>query len=282
MGVVHCPRCRGATAFAAGQAYCPRCGWNRHVAALQIRSLQRLLPVFLLPLLAYGLLLVARANEWQPFLYVVLAGVGFCIVGVRSLGRSLDRLEKTHPMAPEKLKQKLLPDPEEEEEARSRAMLTVTRPRPVRLISSGRFYFGVMGVIFIAVEWMLLRHVIRSIGSAGSPGGFSVWDGIAMAGALALLVLLVATPLRLRRQKRLVENGEITLGKVTKQWRVRGNSRIQYEVTLGGTTLKKETVDASHRLYAGMRVPIFYDAANLSRQVPCCAAYYEVILPPRE
>lgn len=279
MGVVHCPRCRAGTASAAGQVYCPRCGWNRHVATLQIRSLQRLLPIFLLPLLAYGLLLVARENEWQPFLYVFLAGVALCVLGVWSLGRSLHRVEKARPMDPERLKQALLHDPEEEEEARSRSILTVGRPRPVQLISSGRFYFYVLAAIFVVVELMLVRHLVRAFGRLG---GFSAWDGIALAAALGLLAAMLAIPLRLRRQKQLVENGEVTLGKVTKQWRVRGNSWIQYEVTLGGATLKKKTVDASHRLYAGMRVPVFYDAENLSRMVPCCAAYYEVILPSND
>jgi hypothetical protein len=161
-------------------------------------------------------------------------------------------------------------------------MLKVGRPRPVRLLSSGRFYFGVMEAIFIVAEWLLLRYVILSIGTVGFTEWLSVENGIAVAGALALLAVMIGIPIRLRRQKRLVENGEITLGKVTKQWRARGNSWIQYEVTLGGATLKKETVDASHRLYAGMKVPVFYDAANLSRQIPCCAAYYEVILPSRD
>ena len=282
MGVVYCPRCQGAAAFAAGQAYCPRCGWNRHVAALQIRSLQRLLPIFLLPLLAYGLLLVARADDWLPFLYVFLLGVGLCVMGVWSLGRSLRRLESVKPTDAERLKLARLPDPEEEEEAHSQAMLTVGRPRQVRLISSGRFYFGVLAAIVVAVEVMLLRYLVRTITGAEGAIGLYGWGWVAAAGALVLLVILIAVPVRLRRQRRLVERGEVALGRVTRQWKVRGNSWIQYEVALGGATLKKKTIDASHRLYTGMKVPVFYDATNLSHQVPCCAAYYEVIVPPRK
>jgi heme exporter protein D len=243
--------------------------------------LQRLLPILLLPLLAYGMLLVARAGDWVPFLYVFLTGVGLCVLGVWWLGRSLERLEHIQPIDPERLRQARLVDPEEEEEAHSRAMLEVGRPRPVRLISAGRFYFGVSTAIVLAVELMLVRYLVRLYGETGSVGDFGAWDWIAVAGVVALLAALVAVPLRLRRQKQLVETGEVALGKVTRQWRVGGNSWIQYEVSLGGATLKKNSVDASHRLYAGMRVPVFYDAENLSRQVPCCAAYYEVVLPTK-
>jgi hypothetical protein len=282
MGVSYCPRCQGVAASAAGQAYCPRCGWNRHVAALQIRSLQRLLPFLLLPVLAYGLLLVARAEDWEPFLYVLLLGVGFCVLGVWSLGRSLERLEKMQPLDPEQLKQARLADPEQEEEARSRAMLEVGRPRPVRLLSVGRFYFGVLTAIALVVEVILLRYLVGMYGETGSVAEFTAWDWIAVAGVVAVLAILIAVPLRLRRQKQLLERGEVALGRVTRQWKMRGNSWIQYEVNLGGATMKKSSLDASHRLYAGMKVPVFYDAANLSRQVPCCAAYYEVVLPAKK
>lgn len=260
-------------ASAAGQAYCPRCGWNCHVATLQIRSLQRLLPILLLPLLAFGLLVVARENEWEPFLYVFLIAVGLCVLGVWWLGKELERVQKVQPMDPERLKLARLSDPEAEEEARSRAMLTVGRPRPVRLIPSWRFYYGVLAAVVVVVELMILHHLLQA------SAGFTVWDWIAAVGGVALLGVLIEVPLRLRRQKRLVENGAVALGRVTRQWRARGNSWIQYEVTLGGATLKKNSIDASHRLYAGMRVPIFYDETDLSRQVPCCAAYYEVVLP---
>lgn len=282
MGVVYCPRCQGVAASAAGQAYCPRCGWNRHVAALQIRSLQRLLPFLLLPVVAYGLLLVAREGDWEPFLYVFLIGVALCALGVWSLGRSLERLEKMQPLDPERLKKARLADPEQEEEARSRAMLEVGRPRPVRLISAGRFYFGVLTAIALAVEVMLLRYLVGVYSEAGSVLEFTAWDWIASAGVVTLFAILIAMALRLRRQKQLLESGEVALGRVTSQWKMRGNSWIQYEVNLGGATMKKNSLDASHRLYAGMRVPIFYDAENLSRQVPCCAAYYEVVLPQKK
>jgi heme exporter protein D len=282
MGVVHCPRCHGVAASAAGQAFCARCGWNRNVAILQVRSLHRLLPILLLPLVAYGLLLVARAGDWEPFLYVFLLGVGLCLLGVWWLGRLLERLEHVQPLDPERVKQARLADPEKEEEARSQAMLAVGRPRPVQLISTGRFYLAVLTGIVLAVEVMLLRYLVKTIVAEGSMAEFSAWNWIAAAGAVALLVVLVAIPLRLRRQKRLLENGEVALGRVTRQWKAGGNSWIQYEVNLGGATLRKKSHDPSHRLYTGMKVPIFYDAEDLSRQVPCCAAYYEVVLPQKE
>ncbi|MDE3135226.1 MAG: hypothetical protein KGL59_01515 [Acidobacteriota bacterium] len=241
-----------------------------------------MLPILLLPLVAYGLLLVARAGDWQPFLYVFLIGVGLCLLGVWWLGRLLERLENIRPLDPERVKQARLADPDQEEEARSQAMLAVGRPRPVRLISAGRFYFGLLTAIVLAVEVLLLRYVLALYGETGSVADFTAWSWIAVAGVVSLLGILVGMPLRLKRQRHLLESGEVALGRVTRQWKVGGNSWIQYEVSLGGATLKKKSLDASHRLYTGMKVPVFYDADNLSRQVPCCAAYYEVVLPQKQ
>jgi hypothetical protein len=252
------------------------------VAILQIRSLHRLLPILLLPLLAYGLLLVARQGDWEPFLYVFLLGVGLCLLGVWWLGRLLDRLENIQPLDPERVRQARLADPEAEEEEHSRAVLAVGRPRPVRLISAGRFYFGVLAAIVLAVEVLLLRHFAALYGETRSVAEFTLWDWMAAVIVVALLGILIGLPLRLKRQRVLLETGEVALGRVTKQWRARGNSWIQYEVSLGGATLKKKSLDASHRLYTGMKVPVFYDAEDLSRQVPCCAAYYEVVLPQKK
>lgn len=282
MGVVYCPRCQGGVAYTAGQAYCPKCGWNRHVAALQIRSLQRLLPIFLLPLLAFGFLLVAHEDDWRPFLYVLLVAAALYAVGMRWLGRSLDRLARLQPIEAERLKRSELPDPVEEEETRARTLVELPRPRPVYLTSSGRFYIGGVIVAGAVFETILLWHLVPLLSGAGWSAALTAEGWFLSAGVLFFPALAAIVAFGLARQKELVVNGEAALARITKQWKVRGNSWIRYEFRADGTTIAKEAIDISHRLYAGMTVPVFYDAENFRRQVACCAAYYQIVLPGTE
>jgi hypothetical protein len=282
MGVVYCPRCQGRVAHTAGQTYCPRCGWNRHVAALQIRSLQRLLPIFLLPLLAFGFLLVAHEDDWRPFLYVLLIGALLYLVGVRALGRSLRRLEQLQPMDRERLKLGGLLDPVEEEEQRARTLVALPRPRPVYLSSSGRYYIGGVVLAGAVFEAVLLWHLVPLLLGVGWRAALTAEGWFLGAGVLFFPTIVAIVTYGLARQKNLVVNGEAALARITRQWRVRGNSWIRYEFKAGSATIAREAVDASHRLYAGMTVPVFYDADDLSRHVACCAAYYQIVFPGTE
>lgn len=282
MGVGYCPRCQGGVAFAAGQAYCPRCGWNRHVAALQIRSLQRLLPVFLLPLVAFGFLLVAHQERWQPFLYVLLVGVAFYVWARRSLGRALERLERLErlqPIDPDRLKLSALPDPSEEEDARARELARLPRPRPVELTSSGRYFVAAVLLAGAIFELILLLNLVPLLAGAGWSAVVTAEGWFLIAGALFFPSVMALVVYGLLRQKQLLVHGESALAKVIRQWKVGGNSWICYEFSAGGATLRKNAIDASHRLYTGMIVPIFYDAAKVTRQVACCAARYQIVPP---
>lgn len=266
-------------AYTAGQAYCARCGWNRHVAALQIRSLQRLLPIFLLPLLAFGFLMVSREDSWLPFLYVVIVGAVLCVAGVLSLSRSLDKLERIEPIGAEQVRLSAMADPSEEEEARARALVGLARPRPVHLSSSGRVYMVGVALVGTLFELLLLWHLMPLLAGSGWAAMRSVEAWFMLTGVLFFPAAVAIVAYGLARQRRLVAHGDAALARVTRQWKVRGNSWIRYEFSVGGATIVKEAIDVSHRLYAGMTVPVFYDATDLRRQVACCAAYYQIVLP---
>lgn len=269
-------------AYTAGQAYCRRCGWNRHVAALQIHSLQRLLPIFLLPLLAFGFLLVSHEDSWLPFLYVVIAGAVLCVAGVLSLGRSLERLARVEPLDAEQLKRSVTADPSEEEEARARTLVGLPKPRPVYLSSSGRLYMVGVTLAGAILELILLWHLVPWLVGSGWAAMRTADAWLMVLGALFFPAAVGIVAYGLARQRHLVAHGNAALAKVTRQWKVRGNSWIRYEFSVGGATIAREAIDVSHRLYAGMVVPVFYDAADLRRQVACCAAYYQILIPGME
>jgi hypothetical protein len=266
---------------AAGQAYCPRCGWNRLVAAHQVRSLQRLLPVLLLPLLAFGLLMVARSEEWETFLAVVILGMVVLYGGLRSLRRSLERLESVQPVLAQATKPEAFSLDVDEVGRQTKELLKMARPRPVQLTPTGRVYFGLIVGLFAVLEVILLWHLVSAFGEAVGEG-LSASDWTLVAGVLFCVLVLGAVPYLLSRQKNLVMNGDLGLGKVVRRWRVRGNAYISYELEVGGETLRREAVDCTHRLYKEMVVPVFYDPAKPNRQIASCAAYYEVVLPDDE
>lgn len=249
------------------------------MAAAQIRSLKRLLPIFLLPLLAFGFLLVSREDSWQPFLYVVLFGGALCAAGVFLLQHSLKRLGRLQPIGTEELKQAPPHDPMEEEEARSQTLVDLPRPRPVHLTSSGRYYIGGVVAVGVVFEVILLWHLVPLLSGLGWQATSAAESWFLVAGAVFFPAMAAIVIYGLARQKRLVANGEAALARITRQWQVRGNSWIRYEFTADGATITKNAIDVSHRLYAGMRVPVFYDAENLSHQVACCSAYYEIVVP---
>jgi hypothetical protein len=81
------------------------------------------------------------------------------------------------------------------------------------------------------------------------------------------------------RHWHLVSNGEVVLGRITKNYgSARNGQYLRYQFnTQSGETLSK--IRASWKgLDVGMRIPVFYDPYNPKKQVALFAAYYEVEL----
>jgi Protein of unknown function (DUF3592) len=81
------------------------------------------------------------------------------------------------------------------------------------------------------------------------------------------------------RHRHLVSNGEVVLGRITKNYgSARNGQYLRYEFnTQSGETLSK-TRTSWRLLDVGMRIPVFYDPYNPKKQVALFAAYYEVKL----
>jgi len=101
----------------------------------------------------------------------------------------------------------------------------------------------------------------------------------AMGGFGALLLLL---PFGIWRGQKtecdLLENGEVTLAKVTRQWTNRNSSSIECEFKdFSGQVHKVIAVDNTRKLLQSMYVPVFYDRNIPGRQVAYCATLHEVV-----
>jgi hypothetical protein len=81
------------------------------------------------------------------------------------------------------------------------------------------------------------------------------------------------------RHRRLVSNGDVVLGRITKNYgSARNGQYLRYQFnTQSGETLSK--IRTSWKvLDVGMQIPVFYDPYNPKKQVALFAAYYEVEL----
>jgi hypothetical protein len=81
------------------------------------------------------------------------------------------------------------------------------------------------------------------------------------------------------RHRHLVSNGELVLGRITKNYgSARNGQYLRYQFsTPSGETLSKIRT-SWNLLDVGMRIPVFYDPYNPKKQVALFAAYYEVEL----
>jgi hypothetical protein len=169
-------------------------------------------------------------------------------------------------------------EPSVEASAKYQALLRTSCPREIRMSSQGKF--GViagllMSLGFAAVigmhlytKWALRQSFVR----------FQPSDWF-MAGFAALMLLL---PFGIWRGQKtecdLLENGEVALAKVTRQWTNRNSSSIECEFKdSSGQVHKAIAVDNSRKLLQSMSVPVFYDRENPTRQVAYCATLHEVV-----
>ena len=101
-----------------------------------------------------------------------------------------------------------------------------------------------------------------------------------IAAIVALLLLLPYAMWRSQvRECDLLENGEVALATVVRQWKGdRGSSSVEYEFKdFQGGTRKGMGFDYTEKLFEGMPVVVFYDRDNPKRQIPACATYHEVV-----
>jgi hypothetical protein len=143
----------------------------------------------------------------------------------------------------------------------------------------GRFSLSIalFGVLSFAAIFGLHLYTVwaRKLSSAA----FSTGDWV-IAAIVAFLLFLPYTMWRAQvRECDLLENGEVALATVLRQWKGdKSSSSVEYEFKdFQGQTRKGMGFDYTHRLFEGMPVAVFYDRDNPQRQIPACATYHEVV-----
>jgi hypothetical protein len=296
MTLPQCPDCHAVTKLAGNQRYCPSCGWNRDAAMAALRGNLKMMPFGVVVFAGFVAFMVRGWHFRDPMQIVIFCGVPAfgMLVNYIYARKNLATLEAMP--APAARPRSASDDsafranareagadadlaPSAEATAKYQALLRASRPREIRMSSQGKF--GVIAGLLMSLGFAAAIgfHLYTKWVPRESFVKFQTGDW-AMAGFGALLLLL---PFGIWRGQKtecdLLENGEVALAKVTRQWSGNKNSSsIECEFKdFSGQVHKVIAPDNTRNLYQSMSVPVFYDRDNPTRQVAYCATLHEIV-----
>jgi len=159
------------------------------------------------------------------------------------------------------------------------AMAGLPRPRAVRMSRRGKSTSVLVAVILLVSMSLFVAGLTAQSRAAGANKGSPQF----VKFALPIVFILVFVPFQLlgiARQKRLIAEGEISMGRVKERRIARHGPTIRYEFTTPlGEHFSRSASDGSGQLSTGMSVPIFYEPQRPKKQLALCASFYEVVLP---
>jgi hypothetical protein len=281
MANLECPLCHSATDKAGKLRYCPRCGWNKKEAAQQLKISLRLMPVAIVAAVLAVAVFGHSAPKQSAAMYLLIIGIPlvvylFAYVSVKRAMSELDSvpdLPARERVAGETAS--LIAEPS----AKDQALLQTSRPREVQMSARGKKSLGIIATLVCVFEAVLIWQLYRMWAMSRSFEGYQRKDW-ALVGLVILLVLLPLSTWRtMARERELLENGELTMGRVLKKWNTRDGATVFYEFQdAAGQTHKHSGTDYSRTLEIGMPLAVFYDHENPKKQVAACSALHEVVM----
>jgi hypothetical protein len=289
-----CPLCHGATRIGGNKPYCPNCGWNRDVALADVRGTLVILPfgIFLMGGFVYFMVRFWHfRNPYQIAIFTVFPAIAILINYVVSR-RSLATLQSLPAPA---MRAATVPynsfassaaggvaassNATVEPNAQQKSLLQTSRPREIRMSTRGRFSLSVASVGVMGFAAIFGVHLYTIWQRKLSVAAFTPGDWV-IAVIVAFMLLLPYAMWRSQvRECDLLENGEVALATVVRQWKGdKGSSSVEYEFKdFQGETRKGIGFDYTEKLFEGMPVTVFYDRDNPKRQIPACATFHEVV-----
>lgn len=280
MKIADCPRC-GQTARPAGlRAYCPACGWNRGFAESELPLELKVRGWLFVAAIVLGLLawFFWKAVIWSFFLILMAAFAAYEYARFRYHLRTLlaarvDSGGKGYEPGPgvERLESPAIPQT-------YRFLLDLPRPRRLRMKRSFRVGFQFVWVVLVIFAWIGFSLVLPPDNHPDDPldGSYILaFDG-------AAFLLMVWSWLRQRRRAALLVNGELCFARVVISEAEQGaiSPLILYQQQLPtGQVVEGVATDHTESFHTEMRVPVFYDAADPSKNLAMCGSIYDVIAP---
>ncbi|MFZ0882062.1 MAG: DUF3592 domain-containing protein [Candidatus Acidiferrales bacterium] len=171
------------------------------------------------------------------------------------------------------------PDTAFEPSEQDKALLRTSRPREIQMATRGKLSVAATALVVATFGTALGMHLYGEWARTLSFATFHGKDWGMVAGFIFLLLLPVGMWRSQVRECDLLENGEVAMGKIVRQWRNdKSNSSVVYEFSdYQGQTHQGTGFDYSGKLYEGMSVPVFYDRDNPKRQIAYCATMHEIV-----
>jgi hypothetical protein len=288
-----CPRCHGAMLLAINKPYCPNCGWNRDVAIANARSSLVMLPIGFVMMGGFVFFMIhfwRFRNPYQIAIFCVVPTVGI-LINYIVMKRALSKLEALptptlrsgfKPADVTKVGAADLADKSRAAigpSAQDQELLRTSRPRAIQMAKGGRFNLGMALFAVLSFAMIIGVHLYALWARTRSFASFGTKDWV-MTGVVALLLLVPWGLWRSQvRECDLLENGEIAMGKIVRQWNDDNKgSSIEYEFSdYQGQPHRGLGSDRTEKLYEGMTVPVFYDRDNPKRQIAYCATLHEIV-----
>jgi uncharacterized protein (DUF983 family) len=283
-----CPKCGATTVFAGYDPWCPSCGWNREEAGNRLRRAARKAPLFyIFAAVIFGVFFQAWRNPQPATLAIVFV---LPLVPVLLLYASLRWSRKKYEAAVRDFEAGIRPAaPSQPARALSPAagefqsLLEMPRPRPVRVSRKGRSNLLIALAGVAAFDLIFLAHIWTAYKEAGSFQALPRADWMWLMLAVAMALIPYATWKNVKRQRALLETGEVALATILKQFGNRSTFSIQYEFRdAQGLKVTGLATDNTRSLYEGMNVPVFFDAQNPKQRVAQCESFCEVALPEKQ
>ena len=283
-----CPKCGAKTIFAGYDPWCPSCGWNREEAGKRLRKAARKAPLYyVFAVVLFGVFFRVW-HEPRPSTLVIVFLLP--LVPMLLLYVSLRWSRKRYEAAVRDFEAGARPGapPQAAQERRAPAadfkpLLEIPRPRQVRVSRRGRSNLVIAMTGVAAFDLIFIAHLWREYTAAGSLAALPRADWMWMALAVAIALIPYATWKNVKRQRALLETGEVAVATVLRQFSNRPTFTIQYEfLDAQGQKLTGLATDTTRSLYEGMSVPVFYDAQDPGRRVAQCESFCEVALRGRE
>jgi hypothetical protein len=281
MPKAHCPQCHSravrVTLIDGYKFYCSQCGWNRENVHRELSSSVKVSLVLAVLGAIFAVWVRFRnpsvGSMWIPPLLVFsVLPMYYALSGFLQ-----ERKMRNVPVQPALGKSRATATPEMAssdalsetttfEEREFPELAALPRPRKLKLTWKGRFFLvfalavvGLFTVYGLPAFWNEFRNPHNSYGKnllVILPAVFIYWKAF--------------TFFRNRfRERTLLANGELASGYVSAQQTGTYVPSIEYSFKLaGGKLVTGRYNDASHSLYEGMTVPVFYDPDEPTHSVP--------------
>jgi hypothetical protein len=254
-----CPKCSALLASTDQGLRCLKCGWDREIEKKRLNTLYRIYGVAVLLIFIITAFVELSAPPRFAAAILVLSFL-VAIGGWEWVSRLGNALKVTQPADP----------------VNWEVWLRLPRPRTVRIkeevkLATVRFLMLIgifVGLSILSVLLLVELHAyspksLRLLVLGGTVPSF--------AGALGLLASLVFS---YKKSRRLVTNGEVTIGTIAERRR----SRVTYEFKDGSDRLVSAScTDPSGSFDPGMSIPVFFNPGDPHKdQIALCGSPYEV------